>query len=384
MSICFEIVLLPFTNLNFNQFVAGEDKNTSGIVNLYPNYSYSGKLRPWPQTPKRPVPATIRRPDYADHVEGRSLSEEKMRGNIVKCSLLCNINCIIFSQATRRSKSTRMKRSRRCAWLESWLANVSTKVLKRVVLESPPMRLIALCMKVNQILHHYHELLINFSNLVAAIERECYPSPLNYYKFPKSCCLSVNEVICHGIPDSRPLEDGDICNLDVTVYSREGFHGDLNETFFVGNVKDEHKNLVKVTHEALTKAIELVKPGERYREIGNVIQKHVQQHGYSVVKSYCGHGIHTLFHTAPNVPHYAKNSAVGVMKAGQTFTIEPMISMGTWRDISWDDNWTAATADGLFSAQFEQTLLVTDTGVEILTRRRENNGQPWFMDQWKN
>jgi methionyl aminopeptidase len=214
----------------------------------------------------------------------------------------------------------------------------------------------------------------------AAIERDCYPSPLNYYKFPKSCCTSVNEVICHGIPDTRKLEDGDLCNLDVTVY-HNGYHGDLNETFFVGNVKEEHKKLVKVTHEALSKAIDIVKPGERYREIGNVIQKHVQQHGYSVVKSYCGHGIHTLFHTAPNVPHYAKNSAVGVMKAGHTFTIEPMISMGTFRDISWDDNWTAVTADGLWSAQFEQTLLVTDTGCEILTRRRENNGQPWFVDQ---
>lgn len=155
----------------------------------------------------------------------------------------------------------------------------------------------------------------------AAIERECYPSPLNYYNFPKSCCTSVNEVICHGIPDLRPLENGDICNLDVTVYHHD-FHGDLNETFFVGDaVKDEHKKLVQVTYEALSKAIDIVKPGERYREIGNVISKHVQAHGYSVVKSYCGHGIHRLFHTTPSVPHYARNTAVGVMKAGHTFTI---------------------------------------------------------------
>lgn len=168
----------------------------------------------------------------------------------------------------------------------------------------------------------------------AAIERDCYPSPLNYYKFPKSCCTSVNEVICHGIPDTRPLENGDLCNLDITVYHR-GFHGDLNETFFVGEVKEEHKKLVKTTYEALSKAIEIVKPGEKYREIGNVIQKHVQKNGYSVVKSYCGHGIHELFHTAPNVPHYAKNSAVGIMKAGHTFTIEPMISMGK---LSLNDN----------------------------------------------
>lgn len=138
----------------------------------------------------------------------------------------------------------------------------------------------------------------------ACIERECYPSPLNYYEFPASCCTSVNEVICHGIPDLRPLEDGDICNVDITVYHRE-FHGDLNETFLVGNVSDKVKDLVKVTHECLQKAIEIVRPGEKYREIGNVIQRHAQSHGYAVVKSYCGHGIHRLFHTAPNVPHYA-------------------------------------------------------------------------------
>nr|CAI5837019.1 unnamed protein product [Callosobruchus analis] len=178
----------------------------------------------------------------------------------------------------------------------------------------------------------------------------------------------------------RPLQDGDLCNVDITVYHR-GFHGDLNETFLVGNVSEKHKKLVTVTHECLMKAIELVKPGEKYREIGNVIQKHAQAHGYSVVRSYCGHGIHRLFHTAPNVPHYAKNRAVGVMKPGHCFTIEPMISEGTWRDEIWPDKWTAVTADGLWSAQFEQTLLVNETGCEILTRRREKNGQPHFMDK---
>lgn len=143
----------------------------------------------------------------------------------------------------------------------------------------------------------------------ACIELECYPSPLNYYNFPKSCCTSVNEVICHGIPDTRPLQDGDLCNVDVTVYHR-GFHGDLNETFFVGNVSQHHKKLVQVTYESLAKAIEIVKPGERYREIGNVIEKHVRGHNFSVVRSYCGHGIHRLFHTAPNVPHYASKIRV--------------------------------------------------------------------------
>lgn len=214
----------------------------------------------------------------------------------------------------------------------------------------------------------------------ACIERDCYPSPMNYYKFPKSCCTSVNEVICHGIPDMRPLEDGDICNVDITVFHR-GFHGDLNETFFVGNVGEQHKKLVQVTYECLSKAIDIVKPGERYREIGNVIEKHARANGFSVVRSYCGHGIHRLFHTAPNVPHYANNKAVGVMKVGNCFTIEPMISEGTWRDHQWPDEWTAVTADGKYSAQFEQTLIVTETGCDILTKRRNGTGLPHFMDQ---
>ena len=160
--------------------------------------------------------------------------------------------------------------------------------------------------------------------------------------------------------------------------------GDLNETLFIGEVDEESKRLTKVTYEAIMAAINIVKPGVRFREIGNVIQNYVSPHGFSVVRSYCGHGIHRLFHTAPNVPHYANNKAVGIMKAGNTFTIEPMISAGDWRDAQWPDNWTAVTVDGKRSAQFEQTLLVTETGCEILTVRREKNGQPWFMDKMWN
>lgn len=153
-------------------------------------------------------------------------------------------------------------------------------------------------------------------------------------QFPKSCCTSVNEVICHGIPDKRPLQDGDIVNIDVTVYHRD-YHGDLNETLFVGkNVNEKTKKLVNNTWECLEKAIkECVKPGVRYREVGNVIQKHAQSEGFSVVRSYCGHGIHKLFHCAPNVPHYAKNKAVGIMKPGHAFTIEPMISEGKYSQL---------------------------------------------------
>lgn len=214
----------------------------------------------------------------------------------------------------------------------------------------------------------------------ACIERECYPSPLNYYQFPKSCCTSVNEVICHGIPDKRPLEDGDICNIDITVY-HDGFHGDLNETLLVGKVDEDSQKLVNVAYECMMAGISIVKPGVKYREIGNEIQRHANTHGYSVVRTYCGHGINQLFHPAPSVPHYAKNKAIGVMKPGHTFTIEPMISEGTWKDVTWPDNWTAVTADGKRSAQFEHTLLVTETGCDILTVRPDCDGKPHFMTQ---
>ncbi|KAJ3641212.1 hypothetical protein Zmor_027727 [Zophobas morio] len=315
-------------------------KETS--YNPWPYYTFTGRLRPFPQTSKRTVPGHIGRPDYADHPQGFPLSEQAVKGS-GQIKVLDDEEKEGMVVACKLGREVLDEAARVCD------VGVTTDEIDRVV----------------------HE---------ACIERECYPSPLNYYEFPASCCTSVNEVICHGIPDTRPLKDGDLCNVDITVYHR-GFHGDLNETFFVGNVGEKHKDLVKVTHECLMKAIAIVKPGEKYREIGNVIQKHAQAHGYSVVRSYCGHGIHRLFHTAPNVPHYAKNKAVGVMKAGHCFTIEPMISMGTWRDEMWPDKWTAVTADGQWSAQFEHTLLVNETGCEILTRRRNADGSPHFMDK---
>nr|XP_011470522.1 PREDICTED: methionine aminopeptidase 1A [Fragaria vesca subsp. vesca] len=139
--------------------------------------------------------------------------------------------------------------------------------------------------------------------------------------------MSVNEVICHGIPDARKLEDGDIVNVDISVYYK-GVHADLNDTYFVGNVDEESQRLVQCTYECLEKAIAIAKPGVRFREVGDVINRHATMAGFSVVKSYCGHGIGELFHCAPDIPHYARNKAVGVMKAGQTFTIEPMINAG--------------------------------------------------------
>ena len=198
-----------------------------------------------------------------------------------------------------------------------------------------------------------------------------YPSPLNYYGFPKSCCISVNEVICHGIPDARPLEKGDIVNIDVTAYIF-GYHGDLNETVLVGkpeDVDEKSKHLLKVALECLWRGIDSVKPGTRYRDIGDVVTGHAVRNNCSVVKTYCGHGINTLFHCAPNVPHYSNNKAVGTMKKGHSFTIEPMINLGDWRDTMWPDGWTAVTKDGSRSAQYEHTMVCTDDGVDVLTAR---------------
>jgi len=190
--------------------------------------------------------------------------------------------------------------------------------------------------------------------------------------------LSVNEVVCHGIPDCRELCDGDIVNIDISVYYK-GYHGDLNETFLVGKVADKFQKLIKTTYDSLMKAIELVKPGTAIRELGNVISAVVSKQGYSVVRTYCGHGIGELFHCAPNVPHYARNKAVGVLRPGMVFTIEPMINYGAWRDKLWPDDWTCVTADGERSAQFEHTLLVTNNGVEILTARTKNS-PPLFWE----
>lgn len=205
----------------------------------------------------------------------------------------------------------------------------------------------------------------------ACIERNSYPSPLNYVHFPKSVCTSVNEVICHGIPDQRILQDGDILNLDVTLY-HEGFHGDINETYYVGDralANPDAVRVVETARESLDLAIANVKPGMAFREPGNIIEKHAKSRNCGVIRTYCGHGINELFHTAPNVPHYAKNKAVGIAKPGMTFTIEPMISIGSHRDKTWPDDWTSTTSDGSLTAQFEHTILVTEEGYEVLTAR---------------
>jgi methionyl aminopeptidase len=216
----------------------------------------------------------------------------------------------------------------------------------------------------------------------ACIARSAYPSPLNYYGFPKSCCTSVNEVICHGIPDCRPLAEGDIVNIDVTLYV-DGFHGDLNETFLVGRVDRASRILVKNAYDCLQAGIGVVKPGRPFRDIGAAIEDQAQRLGHSVVRTFCGHGIHRLFHAAPNILHYRKNKSTGVAKAGYTFTIEPMICQGSARDILWPDRWTAVTSDGQRSAQFEETLLVTSTGVDVLTAKTATSPRYfWERSDW--
>jgi methionyl aminopeptidase len=199
------------------------------------------------------------------------------------------------------------------------------------------------------------------------IERNAYPSPLNYNHFPKSVCTSVNEVICHGIPDSRPLQDGDIINIDVTAFVG-GVHGDTNATFFVGTVDPASQQLVRVTEECMWLGIEAVKPGRPISDIGKAIETHAKKYHYGVVKAFIGHGIGEQFHTDIQILHYYDERANMIMRPGMTFTIEPMITMGSWQHkMVFDDNWTAVTTDGRRTAQFEHTILVTDDGFDVLT-----------------
>jgi methionyl aminopeptidase len=193
-----------------------------------------------------------------------------------------------------------------------------------------------------------------------------YPSTLNYRGYPKSLCTSVNEVICHGIPDDRPLQDGDIINLDVTIFL-DGMHGDTNGTFLVGNVDEDSRKLVAVTKECMLLGVAAVRPGRPISDIGRAIEAHAEKYGYGVVRSYCGHGIGDVFHTNLQVPHYFDARSNTRMEPGMTFTVEPMICLGTHEEVHWDDNWTVVTKDLRRSAQFEHTVLVTDAGHEILT-----------------
>ena len=198
------------------------------------------------------------------------------------------------------------------------------------------------------------------------VEHGAYPSTLGYKGFPKSLCTSVNEVVCHGIPDSTELHDGDIVNVDITAYIG-GVHGDTDATFLVGEVAEEDRLLVERTEEALRRAIKAVRPGRPISVIGRVIESYARRFGYGVVREFTGHGIGSSFHSGLVVPHYDDPSNDTVIEAGMTFTIEPMLNLGTHEWEMWDDGWTVVTRDRKRSAQFEHTLLVTESEPEILT-----------------
>lgn len=199
------------------------------------------------------------------------------------------------------------------------------------------------------------------------VSHDAYPAPLNYKGFPKSICTSVNEVICHGIPSEQViLKDGDIINIDVTAI-KHGYHGDTNRTYFVGEPSPEVRQLVEFTHEVTMKAIGIVRPGIRVGDIGHLIQTEAEARGYGVVREFTGHGLGRKFHEPPSIYHYGKPGTGAKIRKGMTFTIEPMINLGSHELHVLDDGWTAVTNDGKWSAQFEHSIAVTDDGYEILT-----------------
>jgi methionyl aminopeptidase len=199
------------------------------------------------------------------------------------------------------------------------------------------------------------------------LDHGAYPSTLGYRGFPKSLCTSLNEVICHGIPDDTVVRDGDIINIDITAF-KNGVHGDTDATYLVGDVDEESRLLVERTREALARAIKAVRPGRRLNVIGRVIESYAKRFGYGVVRDFTGHGIGTTFHSGLIVPHYDDTNASTIIETGMTFTIEPMLTLGTIEYDVWPDNWTVVTKDRKRTAQFEHTLLVTDDGAEILTQ----------------
>ena len=312
-------------------------------------FEFTGPLRPAAYGPKRIAGASIPKPDYA--ISSIPVSER-------------------LDKATNASPKV---------YTPDQIANIREACqIGRIALDAigDAIKVGVTTDELDRVCHEVH------------LAHGAYPSPLNYYKFPKSVCTSVNEVICHGIPDCRPLEDGDIVNIDVSTYYK-GCHGDLNETFLVGNVDEAGRALVKCAFGCLAAALDEVRKGTMYRDLGKVISKHASATGHSVVRTYCGHGIGELFHTAPNVPHYAKNKAKGVMAPGHIFTVEPMINEGKWQDVTWPDNWTAVTIDGLRSAQFEHTVLITERteenpkGYEILTMRKDEPVMVWTDDKFQ-
>ncbi len=278
-------------------------------------------LAPYPKSARRAVPASIERPEYVDQP-----MPQPYRGPEVKDA----------ETIERMRVAGRVAAQALQAVGAAIAPGVTTDELDRVG----------------------HEFLLSAG---------AYPSTLGYRSYPKSLCTSVNEVICHGIPDARPLQDGDIVNVDITGYLN-GVHGDTNATFLVGDVDEESRLLVERTREATLRGIRAAKPGRAVNVIGRVIETYARRFGYGVVRDFTGHGIGTAFHSGLVVPHYdAAPQYATVIEPGMTFTVEPMLTLGTHEWEMWADGWTVVTKDRRRSAQFEHTILVTETGAEILT-----------------
>jgi methionyl aminopeptidase len=305
-------------------------KSASGVGFGRPlpgTFRFTGRLRPTLLTRKRDVPDEIPRPDYAK--DGKPKNKQPK-----------------FPWVIETKTEEEIEKMRVSGRLAREVLDIAGRAVQEGVSTD----------EIDRIVHD------------ATIERGAYPSPLYYHEFPKSCCTSVNEIVCHGIPDGTILVDGDIINVDVTVFY-DGYHGDCSETYLVGNVDEAGRKLVRTTYECLERAIALCKPDVPIKRIGGVIEEHAVENGLTVVRNFCGHGIGSVFHTTPNVVHYKNDDPAGMMKPGITFTIEPMINEGTAKNVTWPDDWTAATVDGKRSAQFEHTLLITADGVEVLTAR---------------
>jgi methionyl aminopeptidase len=272
----------------------------------FPEHVYTGKLRAqYPLKPRRKVDDSIQKPDYA--IDGIPYSEQRL-GRTTAIKIL---------------NADEIEKMRTVNKLGREVLDIAGAMMKPGVSTED----------------------IDDAVFDACMQRGIYPSPLNYYGFPKSTPISVNEVVCHGIPDKRKLEDGDIVNIDISVY-KDGFHSDLNETYYCGEKAKQDSDtvrLVETTREALDLAIQAIKPGMLFRDFGDIIEKHAKKNGVSVVRSFVAHGVNDLFHGPPNIPHYAKNKAIGVCKPGMTFTLEPMLNLGSYRDQMWPDNWTAVT-----------------------------------------
>ncbi len=281
----------------------------------------SARVLPGSVSPRRPVPTSIERPHYVDRPDPREDGDLRVKdGETIE----------------RMRVAGRLAARAMQAAAELIAPGVTTDELDRVA-------------------HDY------------LLDHGAYPSTLGYKGFPKSLCTSVNEVICHGIPDSRPLEEGDIVNLDVTAYIH-GVHGDTDATYVVGEVDEESRLLVERTHEAMMRGIRAARPGREVNVIGRVIESYARRFGYGVVRDFTGHGVGLEFHSGLIIPHYDAAPAYDtVIEPGMTFTVEPMLNLGGHEWELWEDRWTVVTKDRSRSAQFEHTILVTEDGYEILT-----------------